>query len=83
MAGYHSALPYAAHIAAPAALPYAYASHNLLAHNVVAAPHAAIAVAPLGAGYTAATRGAVHTAPLPGHAVSQTSLNLAPAPGTL
>jgi Cuticle protein len=29
-----------------------------------------------------ANRGAVHTAPLPGHAVSQTSVNVAPAPGT-
>lgn len=33
--------------------------------------------------YTAATLGAVHTAPLPGHDVSQAILNLAPAPGTL
>uniref|UniRef100_T1E7R7 Putative cuticle protein n=1 Tax=Anopheles aquasalis TaxID=42839 RepID=T1E7R7_ANOAQ len=29
-----------------------------------------------------ATRGAVHVAPLPGHSVSQTQLNLAPAPGS-
>ncbi|XP_055643643.1 adult cuticle protein 1-like [Toxorhynchites rutilus septentrionalis] len=33
--------------------------------------------------YVAATRGAVHDAPLAGHAISQQSLNLAPAPGTL
>ncbi|XP_055643906.1 adult cuticle protein 1-like [Toxorhynchites rutilus septentrionalis] len=33
--------------------------------------------------YVAATRGAVHDAPLPGHAISQQSLNLASAPGTL
>lgn len=78
----HSVLPYAAHVAAPVALPYAYASHNVLAHNVVAAPHAAVALAAHGAEYKAITRGAVHTAPLPGHAVSQTSLNVAPAPGT-
>jgi hypothetical protein len=37
---------------------------------------------PAAASYTAANRGSVHTAPLPGHAISQTSLNLAPAPGT-
>ncbi|XP_065083713.1 adult cuticle protein 1-like [Ochlerotatus camptorhynchus] len=29
-----------------------------------------------------ATRGAVHVAPLPGHAINQQQLNLAPAPGT-
>ncbi|XP_055644803.1 adult cuticle protein 1-like [Toxorhynchites rutilus septentrionalis] len=33
--------------------------------------------------YVAATRGAVHDAPLSGHAISQQSLNLASAPGTL
>lgn len=53
-----------------------------------AAPHAAhwaapvAAIIPHGATYKAATRGAVHEAPLPGHSVSQTSLNVAPAPGT-
>ncbi|XP_055593830.1 adult cuticle protein 1-like [Uranotaenia lowii] len=30
-----------------------------------------------------ANRGSVHVAPLPGHAVSQKQLNLAPAPGTI
>ncbi|CAD6999771.1 adult cuticle protein 1 [Ceratitis capitata] len=56
-------------------------------------PHGAAIAAPLaaplalghghGAGvYVAKTRGAVHTAPLPGHINSATSLNLAPAPGT-
>ncbi|XP_053692466.1 adult cuticle protein 1-like [Sabethes cyaneus] len=34
------------------------------------------------ASYVAANRGAVHKAPLVGHAVNQKSLNLAPAPGT-
>lgn len=33
--------------------------------------------------YVAKTRGAIHTAPLAGHINSATSLNLAPAPGTL
>ncbi|KXJ78193.1 hypothetical protein RP20_CCG005291 [Aedes albopictus] len=36
-----------------------------------------------GATSVTATRGAVHVAPLPGHAISQKQLNLAPAPGTL
>lgn len=46
------------------------------------APPAVIAVAPaLAATSVSATRGAVHVAPLPGHAVSQQQLNLAPAPG--
>lgn len=67
----------AAHIAHA---PISYAAHVAApwAPAVVAAP-----VVKLGASYTAANRGSVHTAPLPGHAVSQTSLNLAPAPGTL
>ncbi|KAH8413294.1 hypothetical protein KR009_009764 [Drosophila setifemur] len=33
--------------------------------------------------YVAKTRGAVHTAPLAGHINSATSVNVAPAPGTL
>ncbi|XP_055917731.1 adult cuticle protein 1-like [Eupeodes corollae] len=33
--------------------------------------------------YVAKTRGAVHVAPLPGHAQSAASVNLEPAPGTL
>lgn len=32
--------------------------------------------------YTAINRGSLHEAPLPGHAYSQTSVNLEPAPGT-
>lgn len=94
----YAAWPYGAHLHAPitqyssypAIAPIAYAHHGYPAH--VAAPalyshyHAAPAVVPVAkvaASYTAATRGAVHTAPLEGHAISQTSLNLAPAPGTL
>uniref|UniRef100_A0AAG5D8I3 Cuticle protein n=1 Tax=Anopheles atroparvus TaxID=41427 RepID=A0AAG5D8I3_ANOAO len=87
--------PYGAisHAAIHAALP-AYAPHAA----IYAAPHAAIYAAPHygpaasvahhagvvpGATSVTATRGAVHVAPLPGHAVSQKQLNLAPAPGTL
>ncbi|XP_001845119.2 adult cuticle protein 1 [Culex quinquefasciatus] len=46
---------------------------------------AAVIAAPVqhSATYIAASRGAVHEAPLAGHAVNQKSLNLAPAPGTL
>ncbi|XP_055638802.1 adult cuticle protein 1-like [Toxorhynchites rutilus septentrionalis] len=36
-----------------------------------------------GATSVTANRGSVHVAPLPGHAVSQQQLNLAPAPGTI
>ncbi|KAL1374019.1 hypothetical protein pipiens_005032 [Culex pipiens pipiens] len=47
--------------------------------------HSAVIAAPVqhSATYVAANRGAVHKAPLAGHAVNQKSLNLAPAPGTL
>ena len=64
----------ASHYAAPAAFHYAPAIH--------VAP-AVLPVAKHAATYTAATLGAVHTAPLEGHAISRTNLNLAPAPGTL
>lgn len=70
--------PAAVHVAAP----LAYAHHGY-AHHAYAHHAAPIIVAKHEAQYTAANRGSVHTAPLPGHAVSQTSLNLAPAPGTL
>ncbi|XP_050085466.1 adult cuticle protein 1-like [Anopheles aquasalis] len=88
--------PYGAisHSAIHAALP-AYAPHAALwaaPHHaaILAAPHhgpaASVAhhagVVP-GATSVTATRGAVHVAPLPGHAVSQQQLNLAPAPGTI
>lgn len=63
----------------------AYHAPLSVAHHVAApwAHPAVVPVAKVAASYTAATRGAVHTAPLEGHAISQTSLNLAPAPGTL
>ncbi|KFB44215.1 AGAP008444-PA-like protein [Anopheles sinensis] len=54
----------------------------LLLAPAPAAP-AVVAVAPAPAATAvSATRGAVHVAPLPGHSVSQTQLNLAAAPGT-
>ncbi|XP_058058211.1 adult cuticle protein 1-like [Anopheles bellator] len=59
--------PHAAYLAAPHVAP-------------VAAHHAGVVP---GATSVTATRGAVHVAPLPGHAVSQQQLNLAPAPGTI
>lgn len=52
-----------------------------LASPAVVAP--GVVVAKPSASFTAATRGAVFQAPLEGHAVSQTALNLAPAPGTV
>uniref|UniRef100_A0A182MZ31 Uncharacterized protein n=1 Tax=Anopheles dirus TaxID=7168 RepID=A0A182MZ31_9DIPT len=55
---------------------------TLLLAPAPAAP-AVVAVAPAPAATAvSATRGAVHVAPLPGHSVSQTQLNLAAAPGT-
>ncbi|XP_004521789.1 adult cuticle protein 1-like [Ceratitis capitata] len=64
--------PLGAAIAAPIAAP-------------LVSPIAASLAAPLGTGpgvYVAKTRGAIHTAPLPGHLNSATSVNVAPAPGT-
>uniref|UniRef100_A0A182JJJ9 Cuticle protein n=1 Tax=Anopheles atroparvus TaxID=41427 RepID=A0A182JJJ9_ANOAO len=52
------------------------------AATVVAQP-AVTVVAQKEARYLAANRGAVHEAPLAGHAVNQQSLNVEPAPGTL
>ncbi|EAT46613.1 AAEL002241-PA [Aedes aegypti] len=66
---YAPALSYAAQTAV---YPTAYAYQPTVA-----------VVAQKEARYLAANRGAVHDAPLPGHAVSQQSLNLEPAAGTL
>ncbi|XP_058825914.1 adult cuticle protein 1-like [Topomyia yanbarensis] len=65
--------------AAPAALSYAAHAYPTAAYYQ---PAVAV-VAQKEARYLAANRGAVHDAPLPGHEISQQSLNLAPAPGTL
>jgi Cuticle protein len=72
---YHAA-PLAYH-AAPLAYsaPIAYS-----APAVYAAPAVALEKQP--ATYTAQTRGAIHTAPLEGHDLSQTSINVEAAPGT-
>uniref|UniRef100_A0A182MA00 Uncharacterized protein n=1 Tax=Anopheles culicifacies TaxID=139723 RepID=A0A182MA00_9DIPT len=85
----HAAYPYAHAAAYPAAYPAAIAAYAAPHAAILAAPHGPVAsvahhagVVP-GATSVTATRGAVHVAPLPGHAVSQKQLNLAPAPGTL
>uniref|UniRef100_A0A182IKI3 Cuticle protein n=1 Tax=Anopheles atroparvus TaxID=41427 RepID=A0A182IKI3_ANOAO len=93
------AWPYAGYpYAHAAAYPYAHAAYPAAIDAYHGAAHAAIYAAPHygpaasvahhagvvpGATSVTATRGAVHVAPLPGHAVSQKQLNLAPAPGTL
>ncbi|XP_058447648.1 adult cuticle protein 1-like [Malaya genurostris] len=74
---YGAPLGYAA---APAAL--SYAAHVPAYPTAYYQPAVAV-LAQKEARYLAANRGAVHDAPLPGHAISQQSLNLAPAPGTL
>ncbi|EDS39290.1 hypothetical protein CpipJ_CPIJ003486 [Culex quinquefasciatus] len=61
---------------------YPYAASYPAAAAYVHQPAVAV-VAQKEARYLAANRGAVHDAPLAGHAVSQQSLNLAPALGTL
>ncbi|EAT46614.1 AAEL002187-PA [Aedes aegypti] len=66
---------------APAAVSYAAYNYNYHPTAYVQAPVAVVAQKE--ARYLAVNRGAVHDAPLPGHTVSQQSLNLAPAPGTL
>uniref|UniRef100_A0A182V9X9 Uncharacterized protein n=2 Tax=Anopheles merus TaxID=30066 RepID=A0A182V9X9_ANOME len=82
------ASPYvaAAHsYAVPAAVSYASTAVHAVPAVAYAAPQATVYAAPVQqeARYVAANRGAVHEAPLAGHAVNQQSLNLAPAPGTL
>ena len=82
-ARYVAAAPwgYAAAPVAYSAYPYAAAAYPAAA-AYVHQPAVAV-VAQKEARYLAANRGAVHDAPLAGHTVSQQSLNLAPAPGTL
>ncbi|KXJ78192.1 hypothetical protein RP20_CCG005290, partial [Aedes albopictus] len=78
----HAGWPYGAaawpHAAAPWGWPAAYPAVHGPAASV--AHHAGVVP---GATSVTATRGAVHVAPLAGHAVSQQQLNLAPAPGTI
>ncbi|XP_073825462.1 adult cuticle protein 1-like [Musca autumnalis] len=66
-------------VAAPAPAPAAVAVHAAPAVAV----HAPVVVPAAEGHYVAKTRGAVHTAPLPGHVNSVANVNLAPAPGTL
>ena len=82
VAAYSTHVPaYAHHVPAYAYAHHAHAAPIAYAHHAPAVvAHAPVAHA---ATYTAANRGSVHTAPLPGHTVNQQSLNLSPAPGTL
>lgn len=89
---------HAVHVSGPALSPY-WASGPLLSHGpgpIIAAHGSGPIIAAHGpvpliaapallaeAKYTAVNRGAVHTAPLPGHVLSQSSVNLQPADGTL
>uniref|UniRef100_A0A182SFA6 Cuticle protein n=1 Tax=Anopheles maculatus TaxID=74869 RepID=A0A182SFA6_9DIPT len=66
---------------APIALDVSGTPTLLLAPSPAGPAVVAVAPAPA-ATAVSATRGAVHVAPLPGHSVSQTQLNLAPAPGS-
>ncbi|XP_075152748.1 adult cuticle protein 1-like [Haematobia irritans] len=69
----------------PAVVHHANVYHSVVHHP--AAPsvevHAPVVVAAAEGSYVAQTRGAVHTAPLPGHTNSVANINLAPAPGTV
>ncbi|XP_055642164.1 adult cuticle protein 1-like [Toxorhynchites rutilus septentrionalis] len=67
----------ATQVVAPAATVVAQPAVNVIAQPAVAV------VAQKEARYVAANPGAVHDAPLAGHAISQQSLNLEPAAGTL
>ena len=74
---------WASHVSAvhPAAIQVA-AHPSVYGYPGVYGHPAVVAVPKVAATYTAATRGAVHTAPLEGHVISRSNLNLAPAPGT-
>ncbi|XP_062552648.1 adult cuticle protein 1-like [Armigeres subalbatus] len=61
----YSAPAFAPYYAYPAAAPIAYSAPAILLQKE--------------ARYLAANRGAIHEAPLPGHAISQQQLNLEPA----
>ncbi|EAT46600.1 AAEL002181-PA [Aedes aegypti] len=81
-AAIHAAYP-AVHAHVAHLAPAVYAAPLIAAPHVPAASVAHHAGVVPGATSVTATRGAVHVAPLPGHAVSQQQLNLAPAPGTI
>ncbi|XP_055643873.1 adult cuticle protein 1-like [Toxorhynchites rutilus septentrionalis] len=71
-----------AHAIAPAPA-ISYAAHASVIPTTIVQQPAIAVIAQKEGRYLAATRGAIHDAPLAGHAISQQSLNLAPAPGTL
>ncbi|XP_055600946.1 adult cuticle protein 1-like [Uranotaenia lowii] len=85
-AAVHAAYPAAVVHAAPVVHAAAPIWPAVPVHAPVHGPVASVAhhagVVP-GAVSVTANRGSVHVAPLPGHAVSQQQLNLAPAPGTI
>uniref|UniRef100_A0A182PYT2 Uncharacterized protein n=1 Tax=Anopheles epiroticus TaxID=199890 RepID=A0A182PYT2_9DIPT len=84
-ATYAAPISYAAHSSVVQA-PVAYAAPAAYAYghsNYVQAVPTVYAQVQKEATYVAATRGAVHKAPLVGHAINQKSLNIEPAPGTL
>ncbi|GJQ67218.1 hypothetical protein Trydic_g8124 [Trypoxylus dichotomus] len=63
--------------------PYAYSAYAPYAY-AAPLPYSVAPVAVAGTGYVAATRGSLHTAPLPeGPLASSLHINTAPAPGTL
>ncbi|XP_039950978.1 adult cuticle protein 1-like [Bactrocera neohumeralis] len=69
----------ASHVAAPAAVAVHAPSVAVHAPAVAAVAHGGVVA---GGAYVAKTRGAVHSAPLPGHIASVANVNVAPAPGT-
>ncbi|XP_037926346.1 adult cuticle protein 1-like [Hermetia illucens] len=71
--------PGIATIRGPAISPLAPAAVAIAPAHAVVAP----AVVAAQGSYVAQTRGAVHVAPLDGHANSAASINLQPAPGTI
>ncbi|KFB38685.1 AGAP008460-PA-like protein [Anopheles sinensis] len=87
------AVSYASHVSAPVsyaahntviqAAPVAYAAPTAYAYENAQYVPQVYASVQKEASYVAATRGAVHVAPLAGHAVNQKSLNVEAAPGTL
>ncbi|XP_049533268.1 cuticle protein 16.5-like isoform X2 [Anopheles darlingi] len=77
------AISYAAQTVSYAAPAISYAAPIAYSAPTVVAQPAVAVVAQKEARYVVAIRGAIHEAPLAGHAVNQQSLNVEPAPGTL
>ncbi|XP_035916989.1 adult cuticle protein 1-like [Anopheles stephensi] len=89
VATYASPISYAAQRTVVQTAPVAYAAPTAYAYDqgnyvqAVQAVPTVYAQVQKEARYVAANRGAIHEAPLAGHAVNQQSLNVEPAPGTL